>query len=112
MNETDTSAPHVETVIHEVESWPEVTSGPHQFGGHGFWLEGEELGHVHRDRQTADIPFPRAVRDELIASGQAAEHRARPDSGWVTHTLRTDEDATEVVNLFRRKLASLSGERA
>ena len=102
----------VETVIHELESWPEVTSGPHQFGGHGFWLAGEELGHVHSDRQTADIPFPRAVRDELIASNKASKHRALPNSGWVTHALRTDEDAAEIVALFKRKLASLSSDKA
>ena len=102
----------VETVIRELESWHEVTSGPHQFGGHGFRLGGEELGYVHRDRQTADIPFPRVVRDELIASGEASKHRALPDSDWVTHALRTDEDAAEVVALFKRKLASLSSDKA
>jgi len=56
-----------------VASWPEVELGPHRFGGVEFRLGRRELGHLHGDR-IADLPFPRRVRDELIAAGRARPH--------------------------------------
>lgn len=41
-----------------------------------------ELGHLHGAR-IADLPFPRHVRDELIAAGRARAHHVLPVSGWV-----------------------------
>jgi hypothetical protein len=59
-----------------------------------------ELGHLHGD-SLADLPFPRRVRDELIAEGRAQPHRWVPDSGWVSVPMRSDEDVEEVLRLFR-----------
>jgi Family of unknown function (DUF5519) len=83
----------------EVDSWSGVTSGPHRFGGVEFRLGRRELGHLHGDR-FADLPFPRRVRDELIAAGRARPHHVLPDSGWVTAPIRPD-DVEPVVALFR-----------
>ena len=38
-----------------------------------------ELGHLHRT--FADLPFPRRVRDELVAGGRARPHHVLPESG-------------------------------
>jgi hypothetical protein len=84
----------------------EVTESPHRFGGIEFRLGRRELGHLHGDRM-ADLPFPRRIRDELVAAGRAQPHHVLPDSGWVTRRVRGPEDVTAIVELFR-----LSYERA
>jgi hypothetical protein len=84
----------------------EVTESPHRFGGIEFRLGRRELGHLHGDRM-ADLPFPRRVRDELIAAGRAEPHHVLPDSGWVTRRVRGPEDVQAIVELF-----ALSYERA
>ena len=89
-----------ERIASEVTSWEGVTSAPHRFNGVAFNLGRRELGHVHGD-QLADLPFPRRVRDELIAAGQASEHHWMPDSGWVSRRIQTDEDVADVIALFR-----------
>ena len=90
----------------EVSSWEGVTTHPHRFGGVEFRLGKRELGHLHGDR-LADIPFPKRVRDELIAADRARPHHVLPDSGWISRWIERDEDADDVVELFR-----LSYERA
>ena len=81
----------------EVGSWDGVTVEAHRFGGVEFRLGRRELGHLHGDR-IADLPFTRALRDELVAAGRARRHHVLPDSGWVTCSL---EDADEAIALFR-----------
>ena len=85
---------------------PEVSEAEHRFGGIEFRLGRRELGHLHGDR-LADLPFPRRIRDELVAAGRAAPHHVLPDSGWVTRRVNGPEDVAAVVELFR-----LSYERA
>jgi hypothetical protein len=84
----------------EVLSWPDVTAGEHRFGGVEFRHGRRELGHLHGDR-SADLPFPRRVRDELVAAGRADPHRALPDSGWITFPIRDDDDVAAAIELFR-----------
>ena len=84
----------------------EVTESTHRFGGIEFRLGRRELGHLHGDRM-ADLPFPRRLRDELVAAGRAEPHHVLPDSGWVTRRVRGPEDVEAIVELFR-----LSYERA
>ena len=95
-----------ETIQKTVMSWPGVTEGPHRFGGIQFSLGERELGHLHGDRM-ADLPFTRAVRDELIAAGRARPHHVLPDSGWVSYRLSSEADVPGAIALFR-----LSYERA
>lgn len=83
-----------------VASWPGVTVEPHRFGGIEFRLGRRELGHLHGDRW-ADLPFPRRIRDQLVASGQAEPHHFLPESGWVTCRLHGPDHAAAVVALFR-----------
>ncbi len=94
-----------------VSSWDGVTRDSHRFGGVEFRLGRVELGHVHGDH-LADLPFPKARRDELIAAGRAEPHHALPDSGWVSRRIRSDEDVDEVIELFRMNYDRVSGRRA
>ncbi len=83
-----------------VEAWPGVEGAPHRFGGVEFRVGRRELGHLHGDR-IADLPFPRRVRDELIAEGRARAHHVLPNSGWITVSIRSPEEAERAIELFR-----------
>lgn len=89
-----------EQIANVVESWPGVEAAPHRFGGVEFRLGRRELGHLHGDR-IADLPFPRRVRDQLIAEGRARPHHVLPESGWITVSIRSPEEADGAVELFR-----------
>jgi hypothetical protein len=93
-----------------VESWPGVEAAPHRFGGTEFRLGRRELGHLHGDR-IADLPFPRRVRDELIADGRARPHHVLPDSGWITVSIGSPEEAERAVELFRMAYERAQGAR-
>jgi hypothetical protein len=58
------------------------------------------MGHVHGDR-LVDMPLPRKLHDELIATGQAQPHHVLPDTGWVSVWLDGPDDAARVIELFR-----------
>lgn len=90
----------IETVRAAVASWEGVTTHQHRFGGVEFRLGRRELGHLHP--RFADLPFPRRIRDELVASGQAKPHHVLPDSGWVTVPMRTSSEVAHVIALFRQ----------
>ncbi|MCH7824530.1 MAG: DUF5519 family protein [Acidobacteria bacterium] len=83
-----------------VSGWPGVTSGAHRFGGTEWRLGGREIGHIHGD-ELVDIRFPKRLRDELVAAHRAEAHHGRPDSGWVTLRLETDDDLKWAVVLLR-----------
>lgn len=50
-----------------------------------------EIGHVHI-AGIIDIPFPRAVRNLLLAEGLAEEHHWVQNSGWITFQMRTERE--------------------
>jgi Family of unknown function (DUF5519) len=87
-------------IAEAVGSWPGVSAGPHRFGGVEFRFGRRELGHLHGDR-IADLPFPRRVRDQLIATGQARPHHVLPQSGWVTVPIDETDSVEHVIDLFR-----------
>ena len=89
-----------EVVRREVAAWPGVVVAPHRFGGVEFRYGRKELGHLHGDH-LADLPFPRRIRDELVAAGRAAPHHVLPESGWVSRRIGGPADAADVVALFR-----------
>jgi len=89
-----------EEIRREVGSWSGVVAGPHRFGGVEFRAGRRELGHLHGSR-LADLPFPIAIRDQLLASGRAERHHIVPDSGWVSVRIRSDQDVKTVIELFR-----------
>ena|SRR5271167_2421175 len=87
-----------------VSGWQDVTVAPHRFGGLEFRLGKRELGHVHGD-WLVDIPFPKHVRDEIIAAGDAEPHHILPDTGWVSVFLRADDDVERAIRLLRRSFS-------
>ena len=89
-----------ELIRKAVGSWPGVEAVPHRFGGVEYRYGRKEMGHVHGDR-LADLPLPRKLHDEVIASGRAEPHHVLPDSGWVSCRMAGPEDAKGVIELFR-----------
>lgn len=84
----------------EVSAWPSITVHPHRFGGKEFLFGSAEVGHVH-EGGIVDIPFPRAVRNALLAAGLAEQHHWVPNSGWTTFRLRNEEDLSHALWLMR-----------
>jgi hypothetical protein len=84
----------------EVLRWPGVTTGDTGRGGLQFSYGRVELGHLHGS-SFADLPFPKKVRDKLIAQGRASVHPPLPDSGWVRRRMDGPEDVEAVIELFR-----------
>lgn len=100
-------------LVETVGSWPGVTMAGHRFGGTEFRVGRRELGHVHLGpRSFADLPFPRAVRDELISAGRARAHHALPDSGWLTVPIATEADLHDAIEIFRLNYDRTSPSRA
>jgi hypothetical protein len=98
-------------IAERVLSWDGVTAHEHRFGGVEFRLGRRELGHLHGGR-LADLPFPRRVRDELVAAGRARPHHVLPESGWVSRPIAGPEDVDEVVALFRLSYDRAAAARA
>ena len=84
----------------EVKSWPGVTTAFTGRGGLQSVYGRVELGHLHGS-SFADLPFPKKVRDELIAQGRASVHPPLPESGWVRRRMDGPEDAEAVIELLR-----------
>ncbi len=90
-----------EIIARAVLSWPQTEASPHRFGGLEFRLGRREIGHVHGD-YLVDIPFPRRIRDEIVAAGDAQPHHVLPASGWVSLYLRSEADTERAIRLLRR----------
>ena len=84
----------------EVTSWPQVTAHSHRFAGREFRFGEAEIGHVHAGG-VVDIPFPRAMRDALLAQGLVEEHRWVPDSGWTTFHVHREDQLAHAIWLMR-----------
>ena len=89
-----------ETIRETVSGWPGVQAIPHRFGGTEFRMGRVEIGHLHGDR-LADLPFPRKIRDQIVAEGRAIPHHVMPNSGWVSKWIDRPEDVEEAISLFR-----------
>jgi hypothetical protein len=83
-----------------VSSWPHISVHLHRFGGREFRFAHAEVGHVH-ECGIVDMPFPRSIRDALLAEGLAEEHRWVPNSGWATFFVRSDKDLQHALWLMR-----------
>jgi hypothetical protein len=84
----------------EVSTWPHVSVHAHRFGGREFLFDKAEIGHMHTGG-IVDIPFPRSLRDALLADGLAEEHHWVPKSGWITFQIRSEEDLSHALWLMR-----------
>ena len=91
---------YVKALEDEVSTWPHVSVHSHRFGGREFLFDKAEVGHVHIGG-IVDIPFPRSIRDALLAEGLAEEHRWVPNSGWTTFQMHSEEDLRHALWLMR-----------
>jgi len=82
-----------------VTSWTGVSVEPHRFGGVEYVIGKRELGHIHGDHML-DIPFPKKVRDEIVAAGRAQPHHILPETGWVSFYLRQENDVEQAIALL------------
>jgi hypothetical protein len=90
----------LKTLEAEISAWPNISIHPHRFGGREFRFGNAEVGHSHNGG-IVDIPFPRSVRDALLAEGLAEEHRWVPNSGWTTFQIRNEEGLNHALWLMR-----------
>ena len=91
---------HLKKLEQEVSLWPHISVHSHRFGGREFLFGKAEIGHVHTGG-VVDIPFPRSIRDALLAEGLAEEHRWVPNSGWITFRIRSEQDFKHTLWLMR-----------
>jgi predicted DNA-binding protein (MmcQ/YjbR family) len=89
-----------ERITTTVTAWEGVTTNPHRFGGVEYVIGKREIGHIHGDH-LVDIPFPKKIRDEIVATERAQPHHILPETGWVSFYLRAEEDVEEVIALLR-----------
>ena len=102
-------------IVAVVQGWRDVEIRPHRYGGLEFRLGKRELGHIHGDR-LVDIPFPKTVRNEIVAAREAEPHHILPNSGWVSVFLRANQDVERAIGLLERSfqlaMAHRGGARA
>lgn len=91
----------LQTVQAHMATLANLVQQTHRFGGTEWLLGRREIGHIHGD-SLVDIPFPKAVRDEVVAAGQAERHHVLPESGWVSVWLRSPDDVTTAQSLLNR----------
>ena len=87
------------SITEAVTSWPGVTVQPHRFGGVEYGIGKREIGHIHGD-QLVDIPFPKKVREEIVAAGRAQPHHILPETGWISFYIRQEEDVEKAIALL------------
>jgi predicted DNA-binding protein (MmcQ/YjbR family) len=88
-----------ERITKAVTSWAKVTVAPHRFGGMEYVIGKREIGHLHGDHMV-DIPFPKKVRDQIVAAGRAQPHHILPETGWVSFYLRQEDDVEKAIALL------------
>ena len=87
----------VETLL----TWQGIETHPHRFGGTEFRIGKREIGHIHGD-SLVDIPFPKKIRDEIVAAKEAEPHHILPETGWVSFYLREEADVERAIALLKR----------
>ena len=88
-------------IVDTLLTWDGMQAHPHRFGGTEFRIGRREIGHIHGD-VLVDIPFPKKVRDEIIAAGEAMPHHILSDTGWVSFYLRNDGDIERAIALLKK----------
>jgi hypothetical protein len=88
-----------ERITEAVTAWEGVTVQSHHFGGVEYVIGKREIGHIHGDH-LVDIPFPKKVRDEIVAAGRAEPHHILPETGWVSFYLREEGDVGAAIALL------------
>jgi hypothetical protein len=85
------------SVLDQVRTWPGVSTRPTPRGSTAIVFEGHELGHVHADRGTLDLPLSDDRRAKVLAAGRAKDWFEH----WVTKRLANDGDVDDAIALLR-----------
>jgi hypothetical protein len=88
-------------IIDTLLTWEGIEAHPHRFGGTEFRIGKREIGHLH-GVSLVDIPFPKKVRDEIVAAGEAEPHHILSETGWVSFYLKEDGDVQKAIVLLNR----------
>ncbi len=88
-------------IIETLLTWEGMEAHPHRFGGTEFRIGKREIGHIHGD-VLVDIPFPKKIRDEIVAAGEAKPHHILPETGWISFYLKEDADVERAIALLKR----------
>jgi hypothetical protein len=80
--------------------WEGLSIQPHRFGGVEYVIGKREIGHIHGDHMV-DIPFPKRMRDEIVAARRAQPHHVLPETGWVSFYLNQEADVDRAIVLLR-----------
>jgi hypothetical protein len=91
------------TVLDEVGTWAGITTKPTSRGATAILFESHELGHVHANRGTLDLPLPADRRAQVLETGRAKEWF----SGWVSKQLASRADADDAIALLRESYDAL-----
>ena len=91
-------------IVDTLLTWENIEAHPHRFGGAEFRIGRREIGHIHGD-YLVDIPFPKKIRDGLVAAGEAEPHHVLPDTGWISFYLREEGDVERAIALLKRSYA-------
>jgi predicted DNA-binding protein (MmcQ/YjbR family) len=94
-----------------VLAWQGMAAAPHRFGGVEFMLGKREIGYLHGDH-LLDVPFPRRVKDELVAAGLAKPHHILPESGWISFRIAAPGDINAAIALLRRSYELIAAQLA
>jgi hypothetical protein len=97
MDTAMTSTSPTTLVLDEVVIWPGVSTQPTPRGATAILLGDRELGHIHADRGTLDLPLPDDRRKQALAAGRAT----RWFPNWVSKPLRSYADVRDGIALLR-----------
>jgi uncharacterized protein YbjT (DUF2867 family) len=92
-----TTAPPTTSVLDGVATWPGVGTRPTPRGATAIVLDGHELGHVHADRRTLDMPLSSDRRERVLTAGRANKWF----SSWVSKPLTSNADAQVGIAMLR-----------
>jgi hypothetical protein len=92
------------SVLDEVITWPGIDTQPTPRGATAIVLDGQELGHVHPDRRTLDMPLSPDRREQVLAAKRAKQWF----SNYVNKPLKTDADAQDAIALLRESYDELT----
>src|SRR5437773_12272145 len=95
------------SVLDEVTTCANIGTQPTPRGSTAIVFEGHELGHVHADRGTLDLPLSDDRRAKVLAAARAKAWF----ENWVTQRLSNDGDAEDGIALLRESYDELRAGR-
>ena len=93
-----------DSILETVVAWPGITTRLTPRGSTAIVFGDEELGHVHLDRATLDMPVGLERRARIVQQGRAREWV----SDWISKSIESDADVTDGLALLRESYTDRS----